>query len=243
MKVVVVYKWCRNAADALVRTDGTVDWRNAKMTAGEDDPAALAAAKQIVADVDGDLVGLTVGDGEASWALARGVTKALSVTDAPHTLDNASMAAVLAAAIGQMGDVDVVVIGDSKQEAGVSVALAGALGWPGLVGARTAGAPDGKVRVSRHEDGDIRVMEVDTPVVIGLAADADVDTVPGMKELLAARKREVMQTTLEELGITSSDVAEVAASVPSVTAARVFDGDPATAVKQLVDALRSEGVL
>jgi hypothetical protein len=45
------------------------------MTAGEDDPAALAAATRIAADSAGEVVGLTIGDGDASWALARGVDR------------------------------------------------------------------------------------------------------------------------------------------------------------------------
>ena len=47
MKAVVVYKWARNAADAIVRTDGSIDWRNARMAAGEDDPAKLVFGQSI----------------------------------------------------------------------------------------------------------------------------------------------------------------------------------------------------
>ncbi|HEY5181102.1 MAG TPA: hypothetical protein VIJ07_15225, partial [Dermatophilaceae bacterium] len=110
MKAVVVYKWARNAEDAMVRTDGSIDWRNARMAAGEDDPAALAAAKQIAADTGGAVIGLTMGDGDASWALARGVEQAFSVADAPSLTDNGATAAILAAAVRCIGDVDVVVI-------------------------------------------------------------------------------------------------------------------------------------
>ena len=42
MKIVVIYKWARDPEDAAVRGDGSVDWRGAKMAAGEDDPAAVA---------------------------------------------------------------------------------------------------------------------------------------------------------------------------------------------------------
>ena len=40
----------RDPASAVVRADGTVDWRGAKMTPGEDDPAALAVAKAVATD-------------------------------------------------------------------------------------------------------------------------------------------------------------------------------------------------
>src|ERR1019366_9151920 len=64
VKAVVVYKWARNAADAIVRTDGSIPWRNARRPRGEDGPAAVAAAQQIAADTGGAVIGLTMGDGD-----------------------------------------------------------------------------------------------------------------------------------------------------------------------------------
>jgi len=243
VKAVFVYKWSRNAADALVRADGSIDWRNAKMAAGEDDPAALAAAVQIVSGSAGELVGLTIGDGDPSWALARGVEATWSVADVPAVSDNARTAEVLAAAVRRIGDVDVVIIGDSRQEPGVSVALAGALGWPAVVGLESAGYEGGRLVAARREGGEREHLSVPTPVVLGIAADADVDRVPGMKELLAARKRSVNRITVAELGVDVSDVASLGCQRPASTPARVFTGDPAETAGQLVAALRAEGVL
>jgi electron transfer flavoprotein beta subunit len=243
VKAVIVYKWSRNAADALVRADGSIDWRNAKMAAGEDDPAALAAATQLVAGSGGELVGLTIGDGDASWALARGVESTWSVTDVPPLADNARTAAVLAAAVRRIGDVDVVVIGDSRQEPGVAAALAGELGWPALVGLQSATCVDGRVQVTRRVGDQRQTVVVPTPVVLGVAAEADVDRVPGMKELLAARKRPVNRITLADLGTDAGDVSTLGCRKPESAPARVFDGDPTQAAAQLVAALRAEGVL
>jgi electron transfer flavoprotein beta subunit len=243
VKAVFVYKWSRNAADALVRADGSIDWRNAKMAAGEDDPAALAAAVRIVSGASGELVGLTIGDGDPSWALARGVESTWSVTDVPALADNARTAAVLAAAVRSIGDVDVVVIGDSRQEPGVSVALAGALGWPAVVGLESAGWDAGRLVVARRVGGEREHLSVPTPVVLGVAADADVDRVPGMKELLAARKRPVNRITVAELGVEIADVMSLGCQRPATTPARVFAGDPTETAGQLVAALRAEGVL
>ena len=243
MKAVFVYKWSRTAADALVRADGSIDWRNAKMAAGEDDPAALAAAVRIVAGSAGELVGLTIGDGAPSWALARGVESTWSVTDVPALADNARTAAVLAAAVRRIGDVDVVVIGDSRQEPGVSVALAGALGWPAVVGLESATWDGGRVVVTRRVGGEREHLSVPTPVVLGVAADADVDRIPGMKELLAARKRPVNRITVAELGAEIADATSLGCQRPATTPARIFTGDPTETAGQLVAALRAEGVL
>ena len=243
MKAVVVYKWARNAADAIVRTDGSIDWRNARMAAGEDDPAALAAAKQIAADTDGTVIGLTIGDGDASWALARGVEQAVCVADAPNLADNGATAAILAAAVRYIGDVDVVVIGDSKQEPGVAVALAGELGWPALVGLHSASMPAGQLQAVRRNVGAQQTLSLPTPAVLGMSAESDADQVPGMKELLAARKRPLTKVTLSDLGTAPVDLVSVGCRKPDSTPSRLFQGEPAQAAAQLVAALRAEGVL
>ncbi len=243
MKTVVVYKWARNVEDAVVRADGSIDWRGAKMAAGEDDPAALAAAKQVATDSGGTVVGVTIGDGDASWALARGVEQALSVVDAPNLADNASTAAIVAAAIKSLGEIDVVVIGDSQQDAGVPVALAGELGWPAMVGLQSASVHDGQLQAIRKVGREQQTLSLPTPVVLGISAESAADQIPGMKELLAARKRPLTKVTLAELGTVPCDLDSVECRKPDSTPSRLFDGDPAQAAAQLVAALRAEGVL
>ena len=244
MVTVIVYKWARDGASASVRDDGSVDWRNAKMTAGEDDPAALSAAQEITTATGGKLVGLTIGDGDASWVLARGVEESVSVTDAPSLADNAQTAAILAAAVRKIGDVDVVVIGDSEQCPGVPVALAGLLGWTALVGISSATALDGRLEIVRKVGEDQQTVSIGTPAVLGVAAHSAERKAPGMKELLAARKRPLTKITLADLGIAVPDPLTVRGTRPPETKpARVFEGDPAAAAEQLLAALRADGVL
>jgi len=243
MRVVIVYKWARDPGAASVHTDGSVDWRGAKMAAGEDDPAALAAARQVASGPDDELIGLTLGSGDASWALARGVQTAYSVADAPPLADNAATAAVIAAAVRRIGDVDVVVLGDPKQDPGVAPAVAGHLGWPALVAVTSATSEDGQVLATRRSARGSQTVRLATPAVLGVAAEADVDRVPGMKELLAARKRPVTSLTLAELGVPVADVESRGSELPPATTARVFEGPPDEVAAQLVAAFRAEGVL
>ncbi len=242
MKTVIVYKWARDAKDAAVRNDGAVDWRNAKMTAGEDDFAALEAAKAIAEG--SELVGLTIGDGDASWALARSVEQAILVSDAPNLTDNASTASILAAAIRQIGSVDAVVIGDSEEYAGVPAALAGLLGWPAVAHVSSAGTVEGRVRIVRKQGKDEQTISISAPAVIAVSAASAEKKAPGMKEQLAARKRPITKLTLADLGAGNDEkVSSKATRLPEVTTARIFDGDPAVSAGQLVAALQSEGVL
>ena len=233
MRVAAVYKWARGVDGATVHGDGTVQWRVTKMVAGEDDHAVLAVAQALAGDSDGSVVGLTIGDGDASWALARGVTETVSVADAPSLTDEAATAEILAAAVTSLGGVDV-----------VAVALAGKLGWGVVAGVTRAAVTGGRVAAVRRVGDVEETVSAATPVVLGVAAEAAEPKAPGMKELLAARKRPVTTTTLADLGLDPVDpVDQRGTRVPEVTAARLFDGEPADAARALVAALRNEGVL
>lgn len=246
MRTVVVYTWARDPGAATVRGDGSVEWRNQKLVAGEDDHAAVAVARQVAEADGGDLVGVTVGGGDASWALARGVPAAVQVADAAVVgdgTDQARTAAVLAAAVRAQG-ADVVVIGDAEEHAGVPAALAGHLGAPVLLGVSAATVSGGRVQVTRTVDGTEQTLEVAAPVVLAVAAAGPEEKAPGMKELLAARKRPVTSVPLADLDVpTTADVVATGTRLPDAGDARIFTGDPADTAAALVAALRAEGVL
>ena len=242
MKTIIVYKWARNAEDAAVRSDGSVDWRNAKMAPGEDDFAALEAAKAITGE--DKIVGLTIGDGDASWVLARGVKETISITDAPKLIDNASTASILAAAVKSIRDATVVAIGDSGEYSGVPVALAGLLGWPVLSNVSSACTANGKIYITRKHGNNVQTVSIATPAVIAVKAASPEKKVPGMKEQLLARKRPVNNLTIADINAEINDKLSCDDTrLPETTAARVFDGEPEVAVAQLVNVLREEGVL
>ncbi|MBU4213375.1 MAG: electron transfer flavoprotein subunit alpha [Actinobacteria bacterium] len=242
MSTVVAYTWARDPGNAAVRDDGTVDWRNTRTVAGDDDPAAMAVGLRVAGG--SDLVGLTLGDGDASWGLARGAARALQVTDAPTGADDAVTAALLAAGVREIGDVEVVVVGDSERHPGVAATLAGLLGWPALVGVADASLIDGRLSVVRTAGDVEETVSVPVPAVLGVAAASAESRVPGMKELLAARKRPVTKTTVAELGVTVPAAPELVSSRrPERQGARVFTGEAAQVATELVAALRADGVL
>jgi electron transfer flavoprotein beta subunit len=243
MKIIVVFKWSRNPLDARVGVDATVDWRGVKMAVSDDDPAAMEIAGTIAAG--GEIVGLTVGDGDAAWAAARGAARTVVVADAQTDVNSSVTGAVLAAAIRRVEGVDAVLIGDSAWDYGVVAALMGQLGWPAVAGVVSAATEQGCLRVTRRMGSASQVLEVEGPVVLAVSASRDEQNAPGMKEVLAARKKPV-----ERLALADLDLAPVAAvnsrgtRFPDTPPARIIDGtDPVTACEQLVAALRADGVL
>lgn len=241
MKSVVAFKWAKNPQDARVSADGAVDWRSARMAVSDDDAAATAVAR----DLGGDVVALALGDGDATWAAARGASSTLSVTDAEPNADAAATAAVLAAGVRHIGDADVVVVGDCAWDPMVPVSLAAQLGWPALAGVLSATPEGDRLRVTCKRDGGAIVVDVSPPVVLAVAARRAELKTPGMKEVLAARRKSLEKVATAALGVTHEGGVRVrGTTLPEEVAARVFDGtDPAAAVEQLLAALRSEGVL
>lgn len=244
MKIATIYKWAKDPESASVRADGSVDWRGAKMTAGEDDPAALDGAKEIAKGANAQITGITIGDGDASWILARGVEQTISIGDAQSLTDQMATAKILAKAVQKLGDIDVVTIGDAQSYSGVPVALAGELGWSAIMGVNDAKFEDGKIIASRKVGSDIQEISLSTPVVLGFAAQGEEKKVPGMKEKLMARKRPTTKMSLTDIGATNDDnISSRGSRAPELKYAKLFDGEANEAVAKLIDALKSDGVL
>jgi electron transfer flavoprotein beta subunit len=213
------------------------------MVAGDDDHAVIEVAKTLAEG--GELVGLTLGDGDAAWAVARGVDVAYSVADAPYLADEATTAAIMAAAVKHIGGVDVVVIGDAEQQhPAVPGLLAGLLGWPALSAVGSASADGAKVTVERKVVGNIQTVSAGTPVVLGVAAAGEEAKPPGMMQMLQARKKPVTTLSLADLGVAADQgVTSAGTALPELEGAKMLEGSPAEVAAALVAALRSDGVL
>lgn len=244
MKIVVVFKWMKNPEDAHVGTDGSVDWRNAKMAVSDDDPAAIDIARQLAGGGD-EIIGLTMGDGDAAWAAARGASSTVIVTDAEMAADAGVAGGVLAAAVRRIGNVDVVLIGDSAWDVAVPAALAGQLGWLSLAGVSTVTKHGDRLHATRNLGESTQVIECAHPAVLAVSASHAEKDPPGMKEVLMARKKPQTKVTLSDLGVTTNGrVKSEGTRLPDTPAAKIIDGaDPMAAATQLVTSLRTEGVL
>lgn len=244
MKIAMIYKWARDPESATVRSDGSVDWRGAKMVAGEDDPAALEVAKNIAEALNGEITGITIGDGDASWILARGIKETTSVCDVSSFVDQVTTGRVLASAVKSAEDIDVVVIGDPQAYSAVPTSLAGALGWQCVVGLTDVKVEGDKIVGMRSVGNEVHTITVSTPVVLGIVAESEEKKTPGMKEMLMARKRPVNKIKLADLNIEASERIESRGShAPKVKHAHLFEGEVSDSTKQLIETLKKEGVL
>ncbi len=259
MRIVVAYKWTRDPEEATVRADGTVDWSRAKPGLSAYDPVAMELARQLAQAADAELIGVTAGGNgvavpiASKAALSRGLDRVVIVEDESLAeAGRSELAAVLAEVIRHIGDVDLVVTGDSSVDVAakmVPTVLAGELGWPAVaeviaVSPATAGA----LRVERAIPGGVQVLEVSGPAVLAASADAATPRVPGMKELLAAAKKPVELLDLAALKVppSSAVMTVTGRSRPDRKARKgqlIDTTDPAAAADELVTALREAGTL
>lgn len=246
MNVVLAFKWQHDPDDAFVSSDGTVKWRRGKLAASDDEAAAVECARKLAQATGGRLVAATIGNGDASWALARGAEGGVSIDGFEPEADEACTAEKLALAVQAAGEVDVVVMGDSQAAAGVAGVLAARLGMPLVAGAADFEAdPEslGHVIVHRVAAGGIETLKVRIPAVIAVAAIDSEKNVPTMKQMLAARKLPVERPVVPGDGLRRSSVKVLSTRTPELRKAQVFGGEMPQAVGELVAQLRADGVL
>jgi electron transfer flavoprotein beta subunit len=258
MRIVVTYKWACDPEEATVRADGTVDWSRAKPGISTYDPVALKLARQLADTAGAELIGLTAGGKGVGTpiatkaALSRGLDRVVIIEDESlREAGRSELAAVLAAAVRRIGDVDLIITGDSSVDVAakmVPAVLAGQLGWPAVAEVSGVTGQAGALRVERAIPGGVQVLEISGPAVLAASADAAVPHIPGMKELLAAGKKPVDQLELSALEVSPpSAVTTVTGRARPERKARkgqlIDTTDPAAAAEELVTALRASGAL
>lgn len=258
MKIVVAYKWAADPQEASVGADGVVDFSRAKKVISDYDAVAITVARQLVDALGGEVIGLSVG-GKATGepmatksALARGLDRTVVVVDESLNQAGTTLTAeVLATAITDIGEVDLVLAGDSSIDIGakmVAAVLGGALGWTTICDVIGLRAGDGCLVVTRALTGGTQQLQLAGPAVLALTPDAAAVRAPGMKDVLAAGKKPVVTQGMSDLDADTSGLSPQLESVskPAGSARRqqlIDVSDPARAAAELVAALRESAVL
>ena len=258
MKIVVAYKWAANPQDAVVAADGSIDWSRAKPGVSDYDTCAVELARRIAADTGSELVGVSVGGPEISASMAckaplsRGIDRLTLVSDeALKGADSVVVGKTIAEVVKTLGDVALVVMGDSSVDRGsrlVPGVTAAALDWPVLTGI-TAVTRDGDTwSFERASGGGTQTVSVAGAAVMSAAGDAVVAPVPSMKEILGAGKKPTEVIPRDSLPVVEmvGTATVIARAKPELAARKgvMIDGsDGAEAANQLVDQLRSSSII
>lgn len=244
MKSVVIFKWAVDPKDLRVNADGTVDWSTVSPWVGDDDYAAVQAACS-AAGTDGEVIGLTLAGGDAAFAAARGAQSTVAVAGLPVTADAWTIAQALANAVRAIGVVDIVVIGDCAWEPEVPVMLAGLLGWPALMAVDSVEKNENGLTATRRFGMGTQQVAVRGTAVLGVVAKREEENKPGMRAVIAARKKPVLTWEVKELINENNPVfISHGTKLPETEPGKVFDGlNPERAAEQLLQALQADGAL
>ncbi len=218
------------------------------------DEFAVEEALKIKEKHGGEVTGFSLGGAEVNDVLknclARGLDTAIHLKDDLFLdLDPLSTAICLAAAIrdqnfdivlcGQQG-----VGGDNNQ---VPSILAEILNLPQVNLIVKLEIEGNKFKAEREIEGAREVIQGELPVVFSAQKDLNTPRYPSIKEIMAAKRKEIATKNVQDLGV-AKDMAQTKNQLvlqelslpPARPAGRKLEGTADEQVKQLVQALRNE---
>ena len=218
------------------------------------DEHAIEAGLQLMENYGGTTGAVTVGDEGAidalRSALAMGCKDATLVNYAGDS-DPHIAAELLAAAVKQDGDVDVVVMGQMTVDGNsglTPIALARKLGWPVLTGvAKIVELTEDSITVERVVGQARLTVKAPTPVVLSVIKEIGEPRYPTFINIRKAARVKIPELTADDLGVTPpapvvhmSNFRKPPARDAQV---KLFEGSPQEAAAALIDALLEEKVL
>ena len=232
MNIVVLIKQVPDtwSERTLSDSDKTLDRASSDAVLDEINERSVEEALKIKESGDAEVTVLTMGPDRATdairKALSMGADKAVHVNDdALHGSCAVTTAKVLAAAIGTVGDVDLVIAGNESTDGAtgsMGPMLGELLGWPSLTHANALTASDGSVKIHRITDEGTCDVEASLPAVVTVNEKINEPRYPSFKGIMAAKKKPVSTVGLSDLGL---DAGEVGAA-GSLTAVESFAPRP-----------------
>lgn len=220
------------------------------------DEFAAEEAIQLADRFDGDSVAIALGSPDSvdalKHALAMGVGAASLVDGDASQLDEWGTAAVLAAAIQNEGEIDLVLTGKQSVDGNsgsIFVGVARKLGVPLLVNvSKIVDVADGTVTVERLIEGSTETVSVPLPAVISVAKEINEPRYPSFMGIRKANRAEIPAVTVDSLGLDlpsmTSEWTNIRKPEVQKSEVQIIEGDSVEAkAAALVDALMEEKVI
>lgn len=251
--IVACYKWVIDEAYVRVKDDLSIDFSMAQMKISDYDRNTIASGVELASILDGKCIGVTYGGEKAKKsakeALARGLDE-LIVVEAPdaEAFDSASTADALSRAINTIDDVALVMTSEGASDdfsRQTAPRIATKLGWPVVTCACEISFSGKTASIRRQLESSYETVEVELPAVVSVVPAIATPTIPGLKQIMAAKKKPNSTISAESLGAKevcpgfSQELKGYSVERKNI----VFDGASNEAISEFVTALRKEGVL
>lgn len=215
MNIVVCVKYVPDstANPTFNSSDNTVNRVGVDGLLSELDEYAVEQALKIVEAGEGEVTVLTVGPEQAADAIRKalqmGADKGVHVSDdAIHGSDAAATSLVLAEALKKI-EYDLIVFGMASTDAGMGVVptmVAERLGLPAVTFGSEITANGSTISIRRDGDSATETIEATGPLVLSVTDQTGEARYPSFKGIMAAKKKEVTQWSLSDLGVDASQV-------------------------------------
>lgn len=249
--VLVGFKWVLDEADVRIGDDLSVDLSAAVRKISDYDKNGIEAGRRAAEQLQGSAIGVSCGGDETKKAfvdaLARGLDAGVWVKTAETA--SAAVAARAIAAVARERDVALVVCseGSSDDYARQTGSRVGALlDWPVATSVLSLQVEGDVAFVRRRMDSCEQVVRLQLPAVVSVLPEINPAPIPGLKAVLAAKKKEVAELDASTLGIDeeSGIVLDGMSGYANERKNVLIEGDSvAEKAEALLDALKKEGVL
>ncbi|WP_330182485.1 electron transfer flavoprotein subunit beta/FixA family protein [Nocardia sp. NBC_01503] len=209
--IVVLIKQVPDTWSERKLTDGdyTLDREAADAILDEINERAVEEALLIKEAQGGEVTVLAMGPARATEAirkaLSMGADKAIHINDdAIHGSDAVQTAYVLAAALGQIEGIELVIAGNEATDGrsgAVPAIIAEYLGLPQLTHLRKLVVDGERITGERETDEGVFKLEATLPAIVSVTEKINEPRFPSFKGIMAAKKKEVQTFTLADLGV------------------------------------------
>lgn len=219
MKALVCYKWVPDEADIIVdKAARTLNMDKAKSKVSEYDRNAIELGVSLCENNGFCVESLTVGPNvKASTkdVLARGIEKAYYVET--EALDSLAASKVIVEAVKKIGGVDLIICGEGSsdeysQQTGPRVAAL--LDYQIVTYVSSLTVEDDGFTAERKLDDGVEIVNFQEPAVVTVLSDINTPRIPGMKQILSAKKKPSEELPLAEL--VSADQLDSGLAVKSI---------------------------
>ena len=216
MNIVVLVKQVPDtyAERKLREVDGRLDRDASDAVLDEINERAVEEALQLKEAHDATVTVVSMGPDRATEAirkaLSMGADAAVHVSDeALAGSDAVATARVLAAAVGTVEGVDLVLAGNEASDGGsaaVPAMVAELLGLPALTHARQVSVEGGTVDVRRETDDGVVVLRAELPAVVSVNEKINEPRYPSFKGIMAAKSKPIQTLGVSDLGLGADEV-------------------------------------
>lgn len=254
MQIITCFKIVPEEQDIIVNATGDLSFDRAKMTISNYDINAIEAGTQLVEAHGGAVVGISVGAAGINDSklkknvLARGPESLYVVADnSLADMDTHQTATVLKAAIGKIGQFDLILCGEGSADLyaqQVGVQLGQLLNLPTINSVSKISIKDEQAIVERILEDEVEILEIPLPAVLSVTSDSNVPRIPGMKQILAAGKKTAISWTAADLGLgrpaKSIENLETKAPQQAERKQDILEGDAEEAVRNFLEKIIKE---